>query len=1564
MWKYKIFLIFFLFFFPLIVESSVTIAPIKVTFQQPTYLLEKDIDKDTYTCDSSKWDCKVNLDLTSTFWKSVPSIFSCLLDFWFSTGEEQKCNPNTVIFPVWNYSLKIKIFEKLHPENFQMKSLTIINSVSQIPLPQPLVNIVPPNTSSGTIIPQSQNGDSTGTLVIPSFIPIISTGSSITSTGITWVISSWFTTPSTPPLFIPDIILTLQIPSYISLTWVWSKDEYTCDSSKNECKVNFNLEDTFWGYISTKFACKNDFWWVTGEEQKCNPNTIVFPSWEYHPHFEIFEKSHPENKKEKTIFIHNISILPPELPLLVTNTGSQGVIPSSSGQLLTESTQTGASTQSIVDTGTILPAIPNILTPFTFTTSPIPQIIFSLQSPSYILEAPTGGTYICDSSKIECKVNFNLEDTFWGYIPSKFACVNDFGRVTGEELKCNPNTVVYPEWEFDVHFKIFEKDIPSNFQEKQIHISNVKSKYEVPHPIIEVQSGLDLQSEIYECKSKDCKVNLTGEPTFTGSMVASRFSCLWDFGSGSFDTMNTQKKCNPGFVAFPLWQHTVSLTISDIQDPSRFQTASINLKNGFIEKNNENIANMSPPESIIWDWVTQTWSVTQLTDGAGIQTEDILPILLLDFQEPSYITPTDISDEYTCDYWKSECKVNFDLRKTFAASTSSKYSCQHDFWFITWQEEKCNPGTIIFPEWEFHITFSLFEKLHPEIKMKKNIIIHNAPPHLEIPTPEIAIQSGLHIEGSTYTCTSDACKVNFSALKNLTWSLTSENILCSWSFSGSGETLESCNPGYLTFWAWKHEVTLKIFEKKHPENYSQSKIQFQSIVKEMVNTSQKSMVWWDNSKDSLPEERGIEVQSGLIVENNIFVCETLDCKVNFKFSAKTHETCQWDFWNGVASESSSHSCNPTFVKFPFGEHTLSVHVTNEVENLQSQFTFSFSNPFLSRLKSNSSPVAKISLDGKLWDTKILQGNILTCITQDNCSVNFSWKESYDPDHQNLSYFWEYGDGTTWDEKNPKTKVYQKWNYTITLKVSDGLSEDVDTFFLVVKENMWDIWDESEIFSYLKLHAFLPNPKGRDDGEWIELTNTWWHILNLKNVIISDAKSKKYTIPDDTFLFPHATKRFYKSQTKISLKNEDGKVELWYQGELIDTLSWSFKVKDNYVITRENLLIESQKVKVISVIDGDTIVIQFSDGRKEKLRFIGVDTPETVHPKKPVQAFGKEASLYVATQLTGKEVYLEIDTQNYRDKYDRLLGYIRFTPGGETFNQMLIEKGYGRAYLFYPFMYSEDFKKSENFAKKNKLWLWAIDEVVQEMKQLEKEDKKILKETENNLFDVSTLSRTLFSLSPMEAFSIKLKNSPQKMLFSLFENDKKISKKYLALKKPKKEKIPFSLQVTLLKSWLKITGKTLPNTFVEVDLGDNIIILKSDSEGKFQTLKSSKLPEGDTQLQAFVLWEKQTVIATKTKQVVLTWEYIQEIQAKSEKIKSKKPKGSSTKSHTQKPRSHKKTQVTSMVYSSHVASNFQNNDPKQNAHQDTYLLYILLTCGAFICIFTLFPYKIINVPSKQ
>lgn len=141
--------------------------------------------------------------------------------------------------------------------------------------------------------------------------------------------------------------------------------------------------------------------------------------------------------------------------------------------------------------------------------------------------------------------------------------------------------------------------------------------------------------------------------------------------------------------------------------------------------------------------------------------------------------------------------------------------------------------------------------------------------------------------------------------------------------------------------------------------------------------------------------------------------------------------------------------------------------------------------------------------------------------------------------------------------------------------------------------------------------------------------------------------------------------------------------------------------------RENVQVLGDKYVVEKVIDGDTIVVE-KDGERETLRLIGVDTPETVDPRKPVQCFGKEASNFTKSSLQGKNVQLESDlTQGDRDKYKRILRYI-FLEDGANFNKLLISEGYAHEYTYQenPYKYQAEFKEAERQAREQKKGLWA------------------------------------------------------------------------------------------------------------------------------------------------------------------------------------------------------------------------------------------------------------------
>ncbi len=117
------------------------------------------------------------------------------------------------------------------------------------------------------------------------------------------------------------------------------------------------------------------------------------------------------------------------------------------------------------------------------------------------------------------------------------------------------------------------------------------------------------------------------------------------------------------------------------------------------------------------------------------------------------------------------------------------------------------------------------------------------------------------------------------------------------------------------------------------------------------------------------------------------------------------------------------------------------------------------------------------------------------------------------------------------------------------------------------------------------------------------------------------------------------------------------------------------------------------------VDGDTIVL---DGN-EKVRLIGVDTPETKDPRKPIQYFGQEAYEFTKSLVEGKKVRLEYD-QTKEDKYGRTLAYV-YLEDGTFLNAEIIKQGYGFAYTRFPFKYLEEFRQYEREARENERGLW-------------------------------------------------------------------------------------------------------------------------------------------------------------------------------------------------------------------------------------------------------------------
>jgi len=131
--------------------------------------------------------------------------------------------------------------------------------------------------------------------------------------------------------------------------------------------------------------------------------------------------------------------------------------------------------------------------------------------------------------------------------------------------------------------------------------------------------------------------------------------------------------------------------------------------------------------------------------------------------------------------------------------------------------------------------------------------------------------------------------------------------------------------------------------------------------------------------------------------------------------------------------------------------------------------------------------------------------------------------------------------------------------------------------------------------------------------------------------------------------------------------------------------------------------EDQSIRLVTrVIDGDTVVLDSG----ERVRLIGVDTPETVHPRKPVERFGKEASEFTRQLVEGREVRIEFDAETAtHDRYGRTLAYV-YLADGSLVNLEIVEQGYGHAYTRFPFSKVEQFREAERDAREAQRGLWV------------------------------------------------------------------------------------------------------------------------------------------------------------------------------------------------------------------------------------------------------------------
>jgi len=129
-------------------------------------------------------------------------------------------------------------------------------------------------------------------------------------------------------------------------------------------------------------------------------------------------------------------------------------------------------------------------------------------------------------------------------------------------------------------------------------------------------------------------------------------------------------------------------------------------------------------------------------------------------------------------------------------------------------------------------------------------------------------------------------------------------------------------------------------------------------------------------------------------------------------------------------------------------------------------------------------------------------------------------------------------------------------------------------------------------------------------------------------------------------------------------------------------------------------IATENVRVNKVVDGDTIELESG----QKIRYIGIDTPESVDPGKPVECFSEEAAKKNRDLVEGKEIRLETDISD-KDRYGRLLRYVWINDS--LINEILVREGYAKSSTYPPDVkYQERFNQAEKLAREEEKGLWG------------------------------------------------------------------------------------------------------------------------------------------------------------------------------------------------------------------------------------------------------------------
>lgn len=643
------------------------------------------------------------------------------------------------------------------------------------------------------------------------------------------------------------------------------------------------------------------------------------------------------------------------------------------------------------------------------------QIKLLFQSPSYLLEKDKEvENYNCDRSKTDCKVNFNLNIDEWSGFKSistsKYECIWDFWfwEFEEEKNKCNPNTIVYPIWEFETKFKIVEK-LTWKFSQKNFFIKNEWFKEEflptktvyiwinsntnnaipinISTPEIVVQSWLD---ENWNCKNNDCSVNVIY------NQENSKIACIWDFPRWNFDIWN-DKKCNPTYVKYPIWDFKITLKVYEIWNESNYKENYLYFSNKQKEIIKQEIK--EDIEEVIEEKIEINPEETQKN-----YTLKIRKVL------PNPIWTENLEFIEIENFWNEEVDLKNCSLDDIINSWSKPYIFKESLILKPNQTQKF---------YKYDTKININNSWIEEINLFCNqILIDNL--SFNFPVPEWFILSH---------------ELNLKNVKNV-------------------KKQKNKNIYEIEYISWEKKIV----------SFDESFDAIYDLMKKDLSLEEKKQKLFELVEKSFYQK--ISKQKSWI---KIYWTTIPNTKIIFKLEEKNEDDFSFLnlFYkksfasNDIFETKSDKSWNYEFyIKKPniweFEVKTFLNFWENNLYELPKKSSLEVDLDYLEYINSSKNntkikkeyinPKSVITLQWKLTSNKTFKDNKLVCLWISECSVNLDWSESL---WEKLKYFWDFWNGKTFQNKNPSSYKFWVWKHIISLKITDWKNEDINFFIVEV-----------------------------------------------------------------------------------------------------------------------------------------------------------------------------------------------------------------------------------------------------------------------------------------------------------------------------------------------------------------------------------------------------------------------------------------------------------------------------------------------------------------------------------